>query len=366
MPANIASTPAAIVAQLAMNESNAPEGAASGAPGSGRGSFDALFRHLLVKQAAGGADVGELTLPSDDVVQESDTGSDIGVNDLAALLPFLEALGLTQATAGSSAVESLPEADALAVLAGPITPPAANIPAAKDAAISAVATAIGNDAAIDNTTDTSLNALSGDKSQAKDLSAGREFSAQLVSAIAASKEQSHAPGSTAAAVQQVIASASPQAAPATVAPSLPVAHPVGTSGWGEEIANRIVWMANRMESRAELVLTPPQMGRIEISISVTGEQATANFASGNPAVREALEAALPRLREILAEAGIQLGQTQVSAENARQSAQQEKNSDNFAFNRASASDNAALHANSGTLPANAGLKTGRGLVDEFA
>lgn len=369
MPANIASLPAAVavVAQLATNESNASGIAVADAPGSGRGPFDALFRHLLVKQAAVDGDFGELILPTDAAL-ENDAGASAG--DLAALLPFLQAMGLMQATDASAPAEPFPAAeDALAVLAGPINVPAASLPAAANgAAISAVATALKDGTAAD-TTDAALaahGAPAGDAPQTRDLSAGREFSTQLVAAIAASKEQPQAPGNTAAAVQQVIASASPQATPATVASSLSVAQPVGASGWSEEVGNRIVWMANRMESRAELVLTPPQMGRVEISLSITGEQATANFVSGNPAVREALEAALPRLREILADAGIQLGQAQVNAENARQSAQQEKNPDNSAFDRATASDNAVLHANSGSLPANAGLKTGRGLVDVFA
>lgn len=371
MPANIASLPAAVavVAQIATNESNAPGIAAADAVGNGRGPFDALFRHLLVKQSAlDAAALGELILPTD-AAPEND--ADASADDLAALLPFLDAMGLTQTTAASAPAETLPAAeDALAVLAGPITVPVASLPAAaKAAAISAVATALKDGSAAD-TADAALalhGASAGDAPQTRDLSAGREFSTQLVAAIAASKEQPQAPGNTAAAVQQVIASALPQAAAqANGAPSLPVAQPVGAPGWSEEVGNRIVWMANRIESRAELVLTPPQMGRVEISLSITGEQATANFVSGNPAVREALEAALPRLREILAEAGIQLGQAQVNAENARQSAQQEKNPDNSAFDRTTSSDNAVLHANSGSLPANAGLKTGRGLVDVFA
>jgi flagellar hook-length control protein FliK len=77
-------------------------------------------------------------------------------------------------------------------------------------------------------------------------------------------------------------------------------------------------MVNRLESRAELTLTPPQMGRVEVSISVNGDQTSAAFVSASPAAREALEQALPRLREILAEAGITLGQASVNAESPRQ------------------------------------------------
>lgn len=140
-----------------------------------------------------------------------------------------------------------------------------------------------------------------------------------------------------------------------------VATPVGADGWNTEIGNRLVWMAGQQSSRAELVLTPPQMGRIEVSLTVTGDQATAQFVSANPAVREAIENAVPRLREILAEAGITLGQTQVGAETPGQSAHGDESRDNVPRNDAVPGT---------TLPANAGSvawsATGRGLVDVFA
>jgi flagellar hook-length control protein FliK len=348
---------------------------------------------LLVKQTATDANSNPPTLTADPAL-ESDANTT--AEDLSALLPFLDAMGLTQADPATTTdspptttplveaarlVETTPVDATLTVLAAP-----ANIPVASHPAISAATTTTGRsgmaqttaspnfvpgkqDIAADATDTSPITLQSSEVPQTRELSAGREFSLQLVEAIAASKESPHSPGSTAAAVQQVIASAAPPQAAQAIAsptPSLPVALAVGTPGWSEEIGNRVVWMANRTESRAELILTPPQMGRIEVSLSITGDQATANFVSGNPAVREALEAALPRLREVLAEAGVQLGQTQVSAENARQSAQQEKNSGNFGFNRGSSSDNAPLHADSGALPATAGLKAGRGLVDIFA
>lgn len=150
-------------------------------------------------------------------------------------------------------------------------------------------------------------------------------------------------------------------------PALPVASPVGAPQWNQELGDKIVWMSNRQESRAELVLTPPQMGRVEVSLTVNGDQASAIFTSANPAVRDALEAAMPRLREVMAEAGIQLGQAQVGAENSRQSAQQEKNGDNFASGRQGANTDTALpQTMPGSSLADADLKVGRGLVDVFA
>lgn len=165
----------------------------------------------------------------------------------------------------------------------------------------------------------------------------------------------------------MFAPADPHAAQRNALPALPVTTPVGTPQWSQALGDNIVWMSNRQESRAELVLTPPQMGRVEVSLSVNGDQASAIFTSANPTVRDALEAAMPRLREVLADAGIQLGQAQVGAENPRQSAQQEKNRDNFTAGRHDADiATTPLQTMAGSNLASAGLKMGRGLVDVFA
>lgn len=93
---------------------------------------------------------------------------------------------------------------------------------------------------------------------------------------------------------------------------LPVFTPAGHKAWSEDVGNRLIWMANRGESRAELVLTPPSLGKLGVSIQVSGDQTTAQFVAATPAAREALEQAMPRLRELLQQAGINLGQTDVS------------------------------------------------------
>jgi hypothetical protein len=37
--------------------------------------------------------------------------------------------------------------------------------------------------------------------------------------------------------------------------------------WPEEVGNRVSWMVGQHESQAELTLTPPQLGKIEVSIT---------------------------------------------------------------------------------------------------
>ena len=151
--------------------------------------------------------------------------------------------------------------------------------------------------------------------------------------------------------------------------SLPVHTPVGTQGWDGEVADKVVWMVGRQEQRAELVLNPPQLGRIEVSLSMNDNQTSALFVSANPAVRDALEAALPRLREILADAGISLGQTQVGADTGN-------NAGNSSTSNAENRDNSRRGLRNDELPpsneilrqldAPQWLKRGNGLVDIFA
>lgn len=99
---------------------------------------------------------------------------------------------------------------------------------------------------------------------------------------------------------------------------LPVYTPAGHKAWAEDVGNRLIWMANRSESRAELMLTPPSLGKLGVSIQVNGDQTTAQFVAATPAAREALEQAMPRLRELLQQAGINLGQTDVSTSGEQQ------------------------------------------------
>lgn len=351
MSAAIASFSASTAATAQATVNGRGDPVTDGAGTAGNVPFAALFQQLMGKQGAGTADLNQLLL-SADAAAGQDTELTAAAGDLDALLPFLEAMGLILPTSPENAMAASNPAISAAMPIGDASPE------------HAFATAAGRTSDSTPVSDP-LSAVTAAIGEAEEISRGKAFSEQLVAAIATSKEDPHTAGSTAAAVQQIITSVSPRSGHAA-APGLTVAQPVGTSTWNEEVGNKVVWMANHMESKAELVLTPPQMGRIEVSLSISGEQATATFVSGNAAVREALEAALPRLREVLADAGIQLGQTQVGAENARQSAQQEKNTGNFGFNTETPADNAGLHAQSGSSAAAAGLKTGRGLVDVFA
>ena len=88
---------------------------------------------------------------------------------------------------------------------------------------------------------------------------------------------------------------------------------VGTPAWDQALGQKIVWMAQGGEQSASLTMNPPDLGPMQVVLSVSNNQATVDFMAAQPEVRQALEAALPRLREMMSESGIQLGQANVSA-----------------------------------------------------
>lgn len=101
---------------------------------------------------------------------------------------------------------------------------------------------------------------------------------------------------------------------ATPLPAARMDARVGEPGWADELAGKVVWSGNQDQGRAEVVLNPGHLGRIEISVSVSGDQATASFVAASPEARAALEQAMPRLREVLEQSGIQLGDASVRSD----------------------------------------------------
>lgn len=89
--------------------------------------------------------------------------------------------------------------------------------------------------------------------------------------------------------------------------SIPVQHP----RWAEAVASDIRWFAEQGVQSATLRLTPEHLGPVEVRLSLTDSKVTVNFAAASADTRAALENSLPRLRDMLAGAGLSLGEAQV-------------------------------------------------------
>lgn len=90
-----------------------------------------------------------------------------------------------------------------------------------------------------------------------------------------------------------------------------VEAPVRGAAFAQELGDKVVWLASRNNQVAELSLNPPQLGSVEVRLTLSGGEAGAQFFAASPVAREAIESALPRLRELMAQAGINLGEAQV-------------------------------------------------------
>ena len=88
----------------------------------------------------------------------------------------------------------------------------------------------------------------------------------------------------------------------------PLSHPQ----WAEDFGERIHWVSRQGLQSAELRLNPAHLGPVEVRINMNQDQASVQFVAHHAAVREAIETALPKLREMLGNQQVQLADVSVS------------------------------------------------------
>ncbi|TDY81037.1 UNVERIFIED_ORG: flagellar hook-length control protein FliK [Pantoea allii] len=105
-------------------------------------------------------------------------------------------------------------------------------------------------------------------------------------------------------------------------PSTPMLNSqLGSDEWQQALSQQIVMFSRNGQQNAELRLHPEDLGAIQISLKLDNDQAQINLVSSHSHVRAALEAAIPQLRNALAESGINLGESQVSSDSSAQGQQ---------------------------------------------
>jgi len=137
--------------------------------------------------------------------------------------------------------------------------------------------------------------------------------------------------------------------PATTAPfPAPDLH---ADTFPDTVGSHIQWLAEHKIGHAHLQLSPQDMGPLEVRLKLDGDQLAAHFTSAEPDVRQAMEHALPRLRDLLGEHGLNLAQADIGQQSSRQHAakppQTEMSSSTGYADDAPASDAPARHVQSG-------------------
>lgn len=139
-------------------------------------------------------------------------------------------------------------------------------------------------------------------------------------------------------------------------PALP---PVDDPQWGAALGARLVWSAAHGTHSASIALNPPELGPVNVSLTLGEDEARVSFVSQHLAVRDAIEAALPRLRELFADGGLLLGEVDISTGGDRSGAQRDPAADTH--------PRTAARAEPETAPgASAAVRLADGLVDTFA
>ncbi|WP_431474939.1 flagellar hook-length control protein FliK [Marinobacter sp. KM021] len=141
--------------------------------------------------------------------------------------------------------------------------------------------------------------------------------------------------------------------------------PVGQAEWGDKVMGKLSWLTARNMSVAEIHLTPPDMGPMEVKVRVQNDQANITVHAANPVVREQLELNSHRLRDMLGEQGLSLSQFDVSDQPGRQGGEQGDGSGEHAS--AGESGGPLTGDTDESLQEMAGLDLGwKGEVDVFA
>jgi len=143
---------------------------------------------------------------------------------------------------------------------------------------------------------------------------------------------------------------------------------VNHSAWGDMLGNRVVWMVSQQHQGVELHLNPPSLGPLEVRLSMSDGQANLSFSTQHLPVKEAIESAAPRLREMLGESGISLGSVSVNVGSFSQQQQQPQQSDQQAQTGAGRSlwPSASTAVETPVARTSTRVLGGNGMVDIFA
>jgi flagellar hook-length control protein FliK len=141
------------------------------------------------------------------------------------------------------------------------------------------------------------------------------------------------------------------------------AHPralagaLGTPAWQQSLGTEVRLLIERGASAATLRVSPEHLGPIEVRIDLADERASVWFTAAHPDTRAALADALPRLRDMLASIGVNLGETGVQREAPGDADRRDGSPPGrTSLPEASAESRVVLSR----------LDAGRGLVDEYA
>lgn len=173
------------------------------------------------------------------------------------------------------------------------------------------------------------------------------------------------PGNELAAALQLAGRPGATAAPGGPPLELPVAASPGSPQFSQELGERLLWLVREGVHEARLQLNPRELGPIEVRIGVSDGAAQLSFSAQHAGTAAAVQQSLPQLRELLAQQGLQLGQADVSQQQAG-AGQQTPQQDTWQQAAGEARGSAADMAMGASVVGERVRVIGRGLVDAYA
>ncbi|MGD8976410.1 MAG: flagellar hook-length control protein FliK [Gammaproteobacteria bacterium] len=95
-------------------------------------------------------------------------------------------------------------------------------------------------------------------------------------------------------------------------------QPLGDPQWARSLGERLAVVVRGEHQTARMSLNPAHLGPIDIQLRLQDDQAQLWLTAQHPQAREALESAMPRLREMFAQQGIDLSQQGNSGQSGEQ------------------------------------------------
>ena len=129
-------------------------------------------------------------------------------------------------------------------------------------------------------------------------------------------------------------------------------------GWHQELGEKLIWMNKQATPSVELRLNPEHLGPVLVKIDVSHDQATVAFTTQHQVVKDAIEAAIPKLKEMLQGQQLNLADVNVSQQ---QSEQRQSTRDFFQM----ASDQGRKNPNDADVAESGAVNQSQSIVDEI-
>ena len=140
--------------------------------------------------------------------------------------------------------------------------------------------------------------------------------------------------------------------------------PMTNPDWGLEFGKRIQMLMKNNIQHAEIRMDPPGLGSIQVRINMNQDQANITFTALHANVREAIETNMNRLRDMLGDSGLQLGETDVNSQFQQQTNQRSDEQGQFSLQKQAG--NSAEESDVAEMPGAVVQHSIDGVIDYFA